>query len=95
MAGRWYRPRPVVPATAFQDESEPYPGHWREFPTPWARPVTSEELDQALRSLPTPWRDILLRPEVRSADLHDTQHRDLLARARAALRDALDATQRR
>ena len=38
--GRWYRPRPVVATTAFQDGTEPYPGHWLEFPKEWSRPVT-------------------------------------------------------
>jgi RNA polymerase sigma-70 factor (ECF subfamily) len=105
-AGRWYRPRPVVPTTAFQDRTEPYPGHWREFPKEWSRPVTRERLDRALQTLPEPWREVLLRhdaagsgrrddPTSETSDLTVTQYRDILARARAALRDALDADQQR
>jgi RNA polymerase sigma-70 factor (ECF subfamily) len=104
--GRWYRPRPVVPTTAFQDRTEPFPGHWREFPKEWSRPVTRERLDRALLTLPEPWREVLLRhdtagagrrddPTSETTDLTVAQHRDILARARAALRDALDADQRR
>ena len=104
--GRWYRRRPVVATTAFQDRTEPFPGHWREFPKEWSRPVTRERLDRALLTLPEPWRELLLRhdatrasrgndPASETTDLTVTQHRNLLARARAALRDALDADQRR
>ena len=108
--GRWYRPRPVVPTTAFQDRTEPYPGHWREFPKAWSRPVTRERLDRALETLPEPWRELLLRhdaaggaagarrgddPTSETTALTVAQYRDILARARAALRDALDADQRR
>lgn len=86
-AGRWFRSRPVVPDDAFQDQDEPYPGHWREFPTSWEGEVSRQELDEALATLPKPWREALLRPSARP----DAQERDLVARARAALRDALSA----
>jgi hypothetical protein len=31
----WFRTEPLVPDVAFQNTSEPYPGHWRRFPEPW------------------------------------------------------------
>jgi RNA polymerase sigma-70 factor (ECF subfamily) len=103
-AARWFRPRPVVPDPAFQDESEPYPGHWRSFPQPWADTVTADQLCDALETLPATWREVLLRhdgpaegpsPAAVPADLSPTQERDILSQARAALRDALDAAQNR
>src|SRR5579859_1075687 len=30
-----FRAQPVVPDAAFQGATEPYPGHWRQFPEPW------------------------------------------------------------
>jgi hypothetical protein len=102
--GRWYRPGPVVPTTAFRDravsgplagvpEGVVPPGHQRA-----ARPSAAD----ASRALAR----VLLRhdtaragrrddPTSETTDLTVTQHRDILARARAALRDALDADQRR
>ena len=99
-AGRWFRRRPVVPDSAFQDSSEPYPGHWREFPREWPGPVTSDQLRKALATLPPTWRVVLLRHDGASgvtveSGLTDAQERDILTSARAALRDALDAAQRR
>jgi RNA polymerase sigma-70 factor (ECF subfamily) len=105
-AGRWFRRRPVVPDSAFQDPSEPYPGHWREFPQEWPEPVTGDQLREALATLPHTWRVVLLRhdgPSGHTADdavaaesgLSVAQERDILTAARAALRDALDAAQRR
>jgi RNA polymerase sigma-70 factor, ECF subfamily len=106
-AGRWFRRRPVVPDSAFQDPSEPYPGHWREFPREWGGPVTSDQLREALATLPDTWRVVLLRHDgasggtAHNADdaaesgLTPAQERDILTTARAALRDALDAVQRR
>jgi hypothetical protein len=99
-AGRWFRRRPVVPDSAFQDSSEPYPGHWREFPREWPGSVTSDQLRKALATLPPTWRVVLLRHDGASgvtveSGLTDAQERDILTSARAALRDALDAAQRR
>jgi RNA polymerase sigma-70 factor (ECF subfamily) len=103
-AARWYRPRPIVPDDAFQDEDEPYPGHWRSFPEPWAGPVSAETLREALTTLPDTWREVLLRHdgplgESDDADvdrgLTGTQERDILAQARAALRAAIEAAQDR
>lgn len=106
-AGRRFRSRPVVPDAAFQDQTEPYPGHWREFPREWAGDVSSDQLDEALRALPETWLAVLLRhdggPSRESADevvaadvgLTVAQERHILTMARAALRDELDAAQRR
>jgi DNA-directed RNA polymerase specialized sigma24 family protein len=95
-----------VPDGAFQDEGEPYPGHWRHppEPVPPAR-LTQEQLLAALADLPPTWRDVLLRHDgptqepaepagvdARVADelgLTLDQEHDILARARAALRDRL------
>jgi hypothetical protein len=61
-AGRWFRARPVVPDSAFQDEGEPYPGHWRHAPGPWPRSgPDAVELHSALEELPATWRTVLLR----------------------------------
>jgi RNA polymerase sigma-70 factor (ECF subfamily) len=105
-AGRWFRRRPVVPDSAFQDPSDPYPGHWREFPQEWPGPVTSDQIREALATLPPTWRVVLLRHDGPSGDTADdavaaesgltvAQERDILTAARAALREALDAAQRR
>jgi hypothetical protein len=109
VAGRWFRARPVVPDSAFQDEGEPYPGHWRHAPRLWlpARPAAAQVL-AALEELPATWRKVLLRhdglprapdgptgpAEVDAAvagelGLTVDQERDILTRARAALRDRL------
>jgi RNA polymerase sigma-70 factor (ECF subfamily) len=109
--GRRFRAEPLVPDAAFQDASEPYPGHWRRFPEPWpATPVAGQgmavpppwqraALRAALAGLPGPWRRVLAaRAAARGDDqkvaedlgLTARQERDLLARARAAVRDQLD-----
>jgi len=106
IAGRWFRSRPVVPDAAFQSSTEPYPGHWREFPEPW--PATSRaQVQAALAELPDTWRTVVLHhdsavrkrtgtpPDDDAAagaglGLTVAQERDILARARAALRDAVD-----
>lgn len=93
LATKWsrgFRARPPVPDAAFQDETEPYPGHWRALPEPWpdtdAGPAV---LDAALAELPELWRQVVLS---RGDDLGLTpeQERDILALARAAVRDHLD-----
>jgi RNA polymerase sigma-70 factor, ECF subfamily len=111
---RWFRPKPLVPDAAFQDATEPYPGHWRRFPESWpAAPTgrpgpqarTAEQqmaLDAALTGLPQLWRrlvtahDVTGRADQQLADelgLTLEQERDLLARARAAVRDQLERMQ--
>jgi RNA polymerase sigma-70 factor, ECF subfamily len=108
--GHRFRARPLVPDAAFQDASEPYPGHWRRFPAPWpATPVATQAtappawqraaLRAALAGLPGPWRRVVAARAAAgggdrqaAADLGLTvkQERDILARARAAVRDQLD-----
>ncbi|HKN52980.1 MAG TPA: hypothetical protein VJX66_10790 [Amycolatopsis sp.] len=101
---RWFRPAPLVPDAAFQDESESYPGHWRDFPEPWQLPESGEAraellavVDAAVADLPQLWRRVLLArahgDDHQVADelgLTVEQERDILARARAAVRDRLD-----
>jgi RNA polymerase sigma-70 factor, ECF subfamily len=105
LAGRWFRSRPVVPDAAFQSTTEPYPGHWREFPEPWST-TSPAQVQAALAELPDTWRTVVLhhdsavreragtppKDDAVAAGLGLTvaQERDILARARAALRDAVD-----
>jgi RNA polymerase sigma-70 factor, ECF subfamily len=102
---RWFPKTPVVDESEFQDETEPFPGHWREFPRPW--PVDAEDtpevqarLRAALEELPETWREVVLDrdglhrdPErVREdRDLAPQQERAILNRSRAFLRGRLDA----
>jgi RNA polymerase sigma-70 factor, ECF subfamily len=109
--GRCFRPEPLVPDAAFQDATEPYPGHWRGFPEPWpATPGPGADLGAAvawpravvaaaLAGLPGPWRRVVAARAAAAGDdqraatglgLTDRQERDILARARAAVRDQLD-----
>jgi RNA polymerase sigma-70 factor (ECF subfamily) len=109
--GRTFRAEPLVPDAAFQDASEPYPGHWRRFPEPWpAAPAARQgaavppswpraALQAALARLPGPWRRVVAARAAAAGDdrrvagdlgLTVKQERDLLARARAAVRDQLD-----
>jgi len=91
---RWFRPEPLVPDAVFQDESEPYPGHWRDFPEPWQFPESSALLavvDAAVADLPELWQRVLMaRAHADELGLTAEQERDILARARAAVRDRLD-----
>jgi RNA polymerase sigma-70 factor, ECF subfamily len=110
----WFRAKPLVPDAAFQDTTEPYPGHWRRFPEPWPAAPTGRSgrraraaeqrmaLDAALTGLPQLWwrvltaHDVTGRADQQVADelgLTLEQERDILARARAAVRDQLDRTQ--
>jgi RNA polymerase sigma-70 factor, ECF subfamily len=99
VGARWFR-APLVPDEAFQDAAEPYPGHWRRLPQPWPTGLAPEPaLRAAVDGLPETWRKVLLGHD---ADGHDdarvaaelgltvAQERDILARARAAVRDRLD-----
>jgi RNA polymerase sigma-70 factor, ECF subfamily len=96
---RWFPPARTVDADRFRGAHEPYPDHWREFPQPWpaGRPM-AEDLKIALAALPEPWlrvvimRDVAGRsPEQVSAatGLSAQQQRDVLNRAREALREHL------
>jgi RNA polymerase sigma-70 factor (ECF subfamily) len=98
---RRFRAEPLVPDDAFQGASEPYPGHWRQFPEPWpAAPAGSHEaaLDAAPADLPELWRHVVTaryraggndQQVAAEFDLTVDQVRDVLARARAAVRDRL------
>ena len=96
---RFFR-APLVPDQAFQNEDEPYPDHWRRLPQPWEPGVaTPGALETALAELPEAWRRVVLRRDRDGVDDADVaaelgltveQERDVLARARAALRDRLD-----
>jgi RNA polymerase sigma-70 factor (ECF subfamily) len=111
---RWFRVKPLVPDAAFQDATEPYPGHWRRFPEPWPAAPTGRPgprarageqqmaLDAALTGLPPLWRRVITAHDATGrADqqvagelgLTLEQERDILARARAAVRDLLDRAQ--
>jgi RNA polymerase sigma-70 factor (ECF subfamily) len=106
--------RDLPPATAvdparFQDEGEPYPRHWREFPTPWppdaaVDPDVAASLADALADLPPRWRDVLVETDVRHRDpaavaadrgLDPAQERAIRNRARAFLREQLARSMRR
>jgi RNA polymerase sigma-70 factor, ECF subfamily len=99
VGARFFR-APLVPDRAFQDAGEPYPGHWRHLPEPWEPGVvTPAALEAALATLPETWRRAVLRRDrdglgdagvAAELGLTVEQERDLLARARAALRDRLD-----
>ena len=96
-------PTPPVDTDRFQDDSGPFPGHWRESPAPWpdvdpADPAVLAVVEAGLALLPPTWagavrgRDVQGRPEDEvAAELGVTlaQLRDLLNGARAALREHL------
>jgi RNA polymerase sigma-70 factor, ECF subfamily len=99
--------RDLPPATAvdparFQDETEPYPRHWREFPEPWPAGVstadTGASLAAALADLPKTWREVVAETDVRHRDPADVaadlgldaeQERAIRNRACAVLRERL------
>jgi RNA polymerase sigma-70 factor (ECF subfamily) len=102
----WHRDLP--PATAvdparFQDEGEPYPRHWREFPEPWPPGVTADadaaaSLAAAVADLPATWREVVTETDVRRRDPADVagelgldrrQERAIRNQARALLRERL------
>jgi RNA polymerase sigma-70 factor (ECF subfamily) len=96
-------PTPTVDTDRFQDDTQPYPGHWRDNPAPWpsldpANPVNLTAVQAGLAVLPDTWaravrgHDVEGRPEAEvAAELGVTpaQLRDLLNRARAELREHL------
>ena len=100
---RDYPPAPAVEAARFQDETEPYPRHWREFPEPWPPGVATDPdvaacLDEALADLPATWRDVVTGTDVQHRDpaevagdlgLDRGQERAIRNRARALLRERL------
>ena len=96
-------PMPAVDIDQFQDDTEPYPGHWRDNPATWpyldpANPVNLAVVQAGVAALPVTWaravrgRDVEGKPESEvAAELGVTsaQLRDLLNRARAELREHL------
>lgn len=102
---RWFAPTPTVPASRFQDDDEPYPRHWRRFPTPWptadaADPALSAALAEALDELPPTWREVVVARDALGRDAADVharlgvtsrQQRAILTRSRAMLRQRLAA----
>ena len=96
-------PTPAVDPDRFQDDTEPYPGHWRENPAPWpdvdpADPAVLAAVESGLAALPDTWaravrgHDVEGRSEADVAaelDVTVAQLRDLLNRARAELREHL------
>jgi RNA polymerase sigma-70 factor (ECF subfamily) len=109
---RWSRSFPAAPAVddrRFQDADDPYPRHWREFPRPWPRvnpahPAVRATLRDAIRELPSAWRDVVRQRDVagrspaeisRDLGLTDEQQRAMLNRARAVLRERLAQSLRR
>jgi RNA polymerase sigma-70 factor (ECF subfamily) len=92
-----------VDAARFQDETEPYPRHWRAFPEPWPPGVATDPdiaacLDEALADLPATWRDVVTGTDVQHRDpaevagdlgLDRGQERAIRNRARAVLRERL------
>jgi DNA-directed RNA polymerase specialized sigma24 family protein len=103
---RWCRempPTPAVDEARFQDESEPYPRHWREFPQTWppgtaTDPEAAEVLAAGLADLPPTWREVLTEADVRHRNPRDVaadlgldrgQERAIRNRARAVLRERL------
>jgi RNA polymerase sigma-70 factor (ECF subfamily) len=96
-------PTPAVDPDRFQDDTEPFPGHWRENPAPWpdvdpSDPVVLAAARSGLAALPDTWaravrgHDVERRPEAElAAELEVTvaQLRHLLNRARAELREHL------
>jgi RNA polymerase sigma-70 factor, ECF subfamily len=100
---RWFPPGPTVDASRFQEEGEPYPRHWREFPRAWppiepADPAIRDTIASALDELPPPWRDVVIAQDIREHSTADVsaqkgvtpeQQRAMLNRARARVRERL------
>lgn len=97
---RDYPPTPAVDPARFQDETEPYPRHWREAPEPWPPGDAGDtaELIDALRELPRTWQEVVSGTDVHqrnpvevAADLglDPEQERAIRNRARAVLRERL------
>ena len=96
-------PTPAVSPDRFQDDTEPYPGHWRDNPAPWpdvdpADPVVLAAIESGLATLPDTWARAVRGHDVEgrskadvAAELDVTmeQLRGLLNRARAELREHL------
>jgi RNA polymerase sigma-70 factor (ECF subfamily) len=100
---RWLAPTPTVPESRFQDAGEPFPGHWRRFPEPWAitdpsAPAVRDALAAAVEELPATWREVVIARDGLGRDAGEVsqrlgltlgQQRAILNRARARLRERL------
>lgn len=100
---RWFAPTPTVAASRFQDAGEPFPRHWRRFPTPWstadaADPALQAALADAVDELPATWREVVIARDGlgrAAADvgarlgLTPRQQRAIVTRARALLRERI------
>ena len=100
---RWFARTPTVPESRFQNAGEPFPRHWRSFPTPWpsvdpADAVVQDTLVAAVAELPATWREVVIARDVLGRDagevsqrlgLSARQQRAILNRARAMLRERL------
>lgn len=98
---RWFPRSGPVPNTAFQDADERYPDHWRRSPEAWPPTVTATSAAQSvlqgsIDELPTTWRTVVRERDIEGRRGEDVarelgitveQHRRILTRARAALRD--------
>jgi RNA polymerase sigma-70 factor, ECF subfamily len=98
----WSSVGPTVDPACFQGPDEPYPGHWRQFPTPWRTPEqhtldaeVRHLLAAAIDRLPDRQRVVLVLRDVEGCDAEEVcsilditaaNQRVLLHRARAAVR---------
>lgn len=97
---------PTVDPERFQAPGEPYPGHWREFPAPWASPEREAlageiraEVGAALAELPGNQRLVITLRDIEGypaaevcslLDITAANQRVLLHRARAVVRGRLE-----
>jgi RNA polymerase sigma-70 factor, ECF subfamily len=98
---------PTVDPARFQGATGPYPGHWREFPSPWPTPEDAalsgevrEVVTAAVSRLPIRQRTVITLRDVDGCtseevceilDITLGHQRVLLHRARASVRAALEA----
>jgi RNA polymerase sigma-70 factor (ECF subfamily) len=100
---RWFRRTGPVADSNFQGPADPYPRHWRQFPQPWPGTLAMDatvrqHLRDALDGLPPTWRAVVDHHDIagrsdtdiaRELGITREQERNILTRARAALRDQL------
>jgi len=96
---RWFEPVPAVPEARFQDDTEPYPRHWRESPGPWPDDAQLRaRIVAAVEELPGTWREVVVARDVLGRDADEVgkqlgltarEQRAILNRARARLRERL------
>ena len=100
---RWFPSAPAVDGARFQDQDEPAPRHWREFPHRWpavnpADQAVQQRLRDAMEELPDPWREVVRQRDVLGRGTAEVsaargitadQERAMLNRARAFLRERL------